>query len=114
MNLAQVLLTPIKPQLYMATLRVKNQVFKCSHIIYQAIANFIYFLKNIKTIWSKLTKKPPQVKIAGAPYSAKKLGFPNDVSIDCKFYVPSEKCKSHMLEIHKNPPLPLLGQHKLP
>ena len=42
----------------------KIKVPKYSHIMYQSIANFMYFQKNIRSICSKSTEKLPRGKIA--------------------------------------------------
>ena len=45
-------------------IRRKTRFFKYDHIIYQSVANFLYFQKNMRTLCSKTIENTPQGSIA--------------------------------------------------
>lgn len=79
---------------------------KYAHEVYQSIANFMYFQKNIRTMYSKPTENPPQGSIAPLgscqrmKYECLHTGSCY-ISIGCKFCVLSEKWKNCMPKIHE-------------
>ena len=82
-----------------------NQIIpKFSHIIYQSIANFIYFQKNIRTPLGQNRPRGTLYKVNDEVFQI----WMCYILIDCKFYILSEKYKSHMLNTNKKP---LSGQN---